>query len=49
MMMIAQMLSVGVKGGVCVAEHYRVTAHPCSVCLQCFDTVGWAAGRASGL
>jgi len=19
------------------------------VCLQCFDTVGWAAGRASGL
>jgi len=23
----------------------------CSIlsCLQCFDTVGWAAGRASGL
>jgi len=20
-----------------------------SLCLQCFDTVGWAAGRASGL
>jgi len=20
-----------------------------SMCLQCFDTVGWAAGRASGL
>ena len=20
-----------------------------SICLQCFDTVGWAAGRASGL
>ena len=20
-----------------------------TVCLQCFDTVGWAAGRASGL
>jgi len=20
-----------------------------SVCLQCFDAVGWAAGRASGL
>jgi len=19
------------------------------ICLQCFDTVGWAAGRASGL
>jgi len=21
----------------------------CSLCLQCFDAVGWAAGRASGL
>ena len=21
----------------------------CELCLQCFDTVGWAAGRASGL
>ena len=21
----------------------------CTVCLQCFDAVGWAAGRASGL
>jgi len=21
----------------------------CVVCLQCFDTVGWASGRASGL
>jgi len=21
----------------------------CTSCLQCFDTVGWAAGRASGL
>ena len=21
----------------------------CSLCLQCFDTVGWAAGKASGL
>ena len=21
----------------------------CTRCLQCFDTVGWAAGRASGL
>jgi len=20
-----------------------------NLCLQCFDTVGWAAGRASGL
>ena len=22
---------------------------PSVLCLQCFDTVGWAAGRASGL
>jgi len=22
---------------------------PISFCLQCFDAVGWAAGRASGL
>ena len=21
----------------------------CDLCLQCFDVVGWAAGRASGL
>jgi len=21
----------------------------CSTCLQCFDTVGWASGRASGV
>ena len=21
----------------------------CRICLQCFDAVGWAAGRASGL
>jgi len=20
----------------------------CSICLRCFDTIGWAAGRASG-
>jgi len=24
-------------------------ANPVDLCLQCFDTVGWAAGRASGL
>ena len=30
----------------------RVCVCVCSIfkhCLQCFDTVGWAAGRASGL
>ena len=25
------------------------TDHVCHMCLQCFDTVGWAAGRAFGL
>ena len=26
------------------------TVYPaCELCLQCFDAVGWAAGRASGL
>jgi len=24
-------------------------SHRLQRCLQCFDTVGWAAGRASGL
>jgi len=23
--------------------------YACYLCLQCFDAVGWAAGRASGL
>jgi len=23
--------------------------YACDLCLQCFDAVGWAAGRASGL
>ena len=27
---------------VCVCDQY-------SLCLQCFDTVGWVSGRASGL
>jgi len=26
-----------------------LTRHVCVVCLQCFDAVGWMAGRASGL
>jgi len=52
MMMIAQMLSDGVKGGVCVWQSIIVSLHIHAVyafTLQCFDTVGWAAGRASGL
>jgi len=31
-----------------VASVRRVFYH-CFICLQCFDAVGWAAGRASGL
>ena len=27
----------------------RVCMCVCVYCLQCFDTVGWASGRASGL
>jgi len=27
----------------------NVTQYYYSLCLQCFDTVGWALGRASGL
>jgi len=29
------------------AETYYIPL--CPKCLQCFDTIGWAAGRASGL
>jgi len=33
-----------------VCDVYRVKERlQCFSCLQCFDTVGWAAGRASGL
>jgi len=28
---------------------YQLLALRCASCLQCFDAVGWAAGRASGL
>ena len=37
----------------CTHTHTRLMALflglQCFVCLQCFDAVGWAAGRASGL
>jgi len=29
--------------------HVKLARLWCDVCLQCFDAVGWAAGRASGL
>ena len=32
-----------------VIRHFQITSYALSVtCLQCFDVVGWAAGRASG-
>ena len=39
---------------VCVCVRVRVLARACTCvcsgrCLQCFDAVGWMAGRASGL
>jgi len=30
-------------------EHYLCSSSVVTVCLQCFDAVGWLAGRASGL
>ena len=30
-------------------QHFEQSALYHSLCLQCFDAVGWAAGRASGL
>jgi len=31
-----------------IAERRSVLSQFDTVCLECFDTVGWAAGRASG-
>jgi len=38
-------------GGEPESSHGNTTLHGIisSICLQCFDTVGWAAGRASSL
>ena len=35
----------------CYYYYYHVSTiiTPCKAVLQCFDAVGWAAGRASGL
>jgi len=32
-----------------ILKYCLMTATPDCYCLQCFDAVGWAAGRASGL
>ena len=34
---------------VCSVSSFNVFFTLCCICLQCFDAVGWAAGRASGL
>jgi len=37
-------------GGACHADNIDIPASVIlDACLQCFDAVGWAAGRASGL
>jgi len=30
-------------------EFFKTQCNNVIICLQCFDAVGWAAGRASGL
>ena len=44
----AKMLSLFYK---VTTLHHRPNSitNTCITCLQCFDAVGWAAGRASGL
>ena len=46
--MNAQLTQVHMEMAVCgCGFKYLVTAKV--ICLQCFDTVGWALGRAPGL
>ena len=42
--LLTQAWSMGVLEG-----HHNFYTHECMTCLQCFDAVGWATGRASGL
>jgi len=44
-------MDYGTKLRDCHAVHFQfpVYIYVCQLCLQCFDAVGWAAGRASGL
>ena len=47
-------VAIFIKNTICSAAvevpvDYRHIGLVCVECLQCFDTVGWAAGRASGL
>ena len=52
-MVLDQSLGLLVKGVVIIAYLNEMHCHyfiwPCAYGLQCFDAVGWAAGRASGL
>ena len=42
--LLTQAWSMGVLEG-----HHNFYTHECMTCLQCFDAVGWATGRPSGL
>ena len=42
-------MSVGLGLGLFFVHLFRFGVAFSACCLQCFDTVGWVAGRASGL
>ena len=46
---MCQMLFVSLVNSVSAIEENRCVCVVFLICLQCFDTVGWAAGRACGL
>ena len=41
--------NTGLVSTLAVSSDVSIFKHVVHVCLQCFDTVGWAAGRAPGL
>ena len=42
-------VSVSSGNGLPGLSQTKAVKRLCVLCLQCFDAVGWAAGRASGL
>ena len=42
-------VDIGASANLELVDKFCYLGDMLSVCLQCFDTVGWAAGRASGL
>jgi len=47
--MICRLFTVVLLYGDGAGNTVEENSSKCASCLQCFDTVGWAAGRASGL